>query len=80
MNTLAVEAVKDGVETADEGICITEVIEETVGRAADRRTWTVVSKSLIDGSKNRLDEALRLYQEMRDRSIVPDSAMVHPLL
>lgn len=80
LNTLAVEAVKDGVETADEGIRITEVIEETVGRAADRRTWTVVSKSLIDGSQNRLDEALRLYQEMRDRSIVPDSAMVHPLL
>ncbi|GAA6062431.1 hypothetical protein JCM10212_003305 [Sporobolomyces blumeae] len=82
LNTLAVEGAKD-VRTADEGLRILERLEDLVDRQADRKSWSIV----IEGLSRRagpagqgLEPALELYQLARNRSVEPDSTMLHPLL
>lgn len=78
LNTLATEGAK-GLHNALEGIALVEEMEEMTGLSADRRAWSVVVNGVLNG-EGGIDEALKVYQEGRDRSIKPDSSMVQPLL
>lgn len=78
LNTLAGEGAK-GLHNALEGTALVEEMEEMTGLAADRRAWTIVVGGVLRG-EGGIDEALKIYQEARDRSIKPDSSMVQPLL
>lgn len=78
LNSLINEGGK-GIKDAREGIALVEDLEEVVGVSADRRTWSAVIVRMLQ-KRGGVDEALKLYQEARDRSIKPDSAMIQPLL
>jgi len=78
VNTLLVEGSK-GVRSADEGVRLIEMVEDLVEVESDRRAWSVTIKGLLEGHGG-IDEALKLYQTARDRSIDPDTAMIHPLV
>lgn len=67
------------VRSADEGVELIEQLEDLFGSSADRHAWTMVLDELAR-QPDRLPQALQLYQVARDRSVQPDSGMVHPLL
>lgn len=79
LNTLVKAASKD-VSTMEEGVEILEKLEEIVGKSSDRRSWTMLVKGILAHPNGTIKEAMKLYQEARDRSIPVDSAMVQPLL
>lgn len=78
VNTLLVEGSK-GVRSAEEGVRLIEMVEDLVEIESDKRAWSVTIKGLLEGLGG-IDEALKLYQIARDRSIDPDTAMIHPLV
>lgn len=78
INTLVKAGVRE-IRSADGGARLVERLEEITGAQSDRRTWSVLISHLARGEAN-IDEALKLYNAARDRSVEPDSAMVQPLL
>jgi len=78
VNTLAVPGAV-GLASAAEAVELVEVLEQTTGQRADRRTWTIALKGVLAGPGG-LTQALAVHQEARDRSVLPDSLMVQPLL
>ncbi|GAA5974722.1 hypothetical protein JCM5350_001264 [Sporobolomyces pararoseus] len=80
LNTLLVEGSK-GLQTADEGLELIEQLEDLVDLHADRRAWSAVINELVkSNSREGIEQALQLYQLARDRSIDPDTTMIHPLV
>ncbi|GAA5963207.1 hypothetical protein JCM3765_005755 [Sporobolomyces pararoseus] len=80
LNTLLVEGSK-GLHTAQQGLELIEQLEDLVDLQADRRAWSAVINELVkSNSPEGIDQALKLYQLARDRSIDPDTTMIHPLV
>lgn len=79
MSTLAIEGVK-GIASGEEARDLIDELEGVVGINADRFTWSMLINAIIQKSGGDVMEALKVYQEARDRSIVPDSPMIQPLL
>ncbi|GAA5937302.1 pentatricopeptide repeat-containing protein [Sporobolomyces koalae] len=78
LNSLLLEGSK-GLTTAREGLRLIERLEDLVDVQADRRAWSVVINSIAK-SQGGIEPALELYQLARDRSIEPDTTMIHPLV
>ncbi|SCV70822.1 BQ2448_3584 [Microbotryum intermedium] len=79
LNTLIKYGSKQ-VDTAEGAIELIEHIEDVTGSVSDRRSWSLLINRLLRASSGGLDQALRLYQEMRDRSVPISSSVVQPLI
>ncbi|GAA5892998.1 uncharacterized protein JCM6883_007535 [Sporobolomyces salmoneus] len=80
LNSLLVEG-SQGIKTAEEGVRLLEDLEDLVELQADRRAWSAVINELArKRGGGGIDEALKLYSFARDRSIDPDTTMIHPLV
>lgn len=78
LNTLA-EPGAVGLASAAEAVELVGVLEQATGQRADRMTWTIALRGVLAGPGG-LAQALAVHQEARDRSVLPDSTMVQPLL
>lgn len=78
VNTLAKAGISNTMRVKD-GEDLIELLEESTRAPADRRTWSIVINGVL-GGPDGLQGALKIYQESRDRSIRPDSAMIQSLL
>lgn len=78
LDTLAKEGAR-GLATAEEGIKLLEDLEESTGVRAGRKAWSITIAGVLAGPGGT-DEALKVLQEARDRSVKPDSTMIQPLL
>ncbi|GAA5882144.1 hypothetical protein JCM16303_005628 [Sporobolomyces ruberrimus] len=80
LNSLLVEGSQD-LRKAEEGVRLIEQLEDLVELQADRRAWSVVINEMARSRQGGgIDEALNLYYLARDRSIDPDTTMIHPLV
>ncbi|BGP15246.1 hypothetical protein JCM10213_000711 [Rhodosporidiobolus nylandii] len=81
LHTLVSEGAKT-VGSAEQGVQLIEEVERLAGRdaGAERHAWSAVIRALAREGGGGVDEARRLYQLARDRSVQPDSKMVQPLL
>ncbi|SCZ98955.1 BZ3500_MvSof-1268-A1-R1_Chr7-1g09329 [Microbotryum saponariae] len=79
LNTLIKYGSKQ-VDTVEAAIELIEHIEDVTGSVGDRRSWALLIHRLLRASSGGLDQALGLYQEMRDRSVPISSSIVQPLI
>ncbi|GAA6012052.1 hypothetical protein JCM10207_005110 [Rhodosporidiobolus poonsookiae] len=77
LNSLAADGART-VASAEEGVQLVEELEALVGVPAERHAWSAIIAALAE--REGPEEALKLYQLARDRSVQPDSQMVQPLL
>lgn len=79
LTTLAAAGAREGLEDATAGIALIEQLEQSTGLAAGRKAWSLVLNGVLAGPGGVV-EAQKVLQEARDRSVAPDSALVHPVL
>ncbi|KAK4704792.1 hypothetical protein P7C70_g1410, partial [Phenoliferia sp. Uapishka_3] len=78
LTTLAKEGAR-GLSDAESAIDLVERLGKSTGVVAGRKAWSIVINGVLAGLGG-IDEALKVLQEARDRSVKPDSAMIQPLL
>ncbi|KAL8281412.1 hypothetical protein RQP46_006096 [Phenoliferia psychrophenolica] len=78
LTTLAKEGAV-GLSSSKEATDLIERLEGATRVVAGRKAWSIVLNGVLAGPGS-LPAALQVLQEARDRSVIPDSTMVQPVL